>query len=201
MVKLFEEGAKKLAAQYKVNLEETQKVVDGFKKQQKVLLASLETDGDIKNVSSLDQLDVIKELGKVAFGTVSLVKYKDQQYAVKEIEKSQIIKQLNGDEERYFVMRDREILVSQMVFDIDYCIKFYVHFEQNGKEYFVYEFCSGGDLTAMKSEQPEQRFTEVSGKKFIEQMAYSIYEMHKKRIVHRDIKPDNVFITDKTSEA
>ena len=93
-------------------------------------------------------------------------------------------------------MRDRELLVSNMVFDINFCIKFYVHFEQDGKEYFVYELCKGGDLTEFKNKQPKNRFTEVTAKVFIEQISHSINEMHKLRIVHRDIKTDNIFMTD-----
>ena len=107
-----------------------------------------------------------------------------------------MVKMLDGDEHRYIVMRDRELLVSQMVFDIDYCIKFYTHFEQDGKEFYVYELCSGGDLTELKNQQPDNRFSEVTAKKFVEQISHSINEMHKRRIVHRDIKPDNIFISD-----
>ena len=99
---------------------------------------------------------------------VSKIIFKGKIYALKEIDKSQIVKMLQGDEERYIVMRDREILVSKMVFDIDFCVKFYAHFEQNNKEYYIYEFCKGGDLTEMKGRQPNQRFTEVTSKTFIQ---------------------------------
>ena len=74
---------------------------------------------------------------------------------------------LGGDEPRYNIIRDREILVSQMVFDIKYCIKFYAHFEENGKEYFVYELATGGDLSSLKMRQPKKRFDEVTAKWFI----------------------------------
>ena len=93
-------------------------------------------------------------------------------------------------------MRDREILVSQMVFDIKYCIKFFAHFEEDGKELFIYEYCKGGDLTELKNKQADKRFNEVKGKPLINQMVSAISELHKRRIVHRDIKPDNIFLTD-----
>ena len=70
---------------------------------------------------------------------------------MKEIDKELAIKKLEGDAERYVVMRDREILVSKMVQDIRYCCKFIAHFEENGKEYFIYEFCKKGDLTSLKN--------------------------------------------------
>ena len=43
---------------------------------------------------------------------VSLVEFNGVQYAMKEIDKAQIVKALEGDVERYIVMRDREIQVS-----------------------------------------------------------------------------------------
>ena len=62
---------------------------------------------------------------------------------------------LGGDEGRYIIMRDRELLVSKLVFDIVNCVKFYCHFEEENIEYYIYECCSGGDLTGKKMEQPE----------------------------------------------
>ena len=78
-----------------------------------------------------------------------------------------MIKHLEGDEARYVIVRDRELLVSKMVFPIDYCVKFYGHFEQHCKEYFIYEFCSGGDLKELQLKQPQKRFTEVAIQGFI----------------------------------
>ena len=157
---------------------------------------------DIKDVKSLKSFKVEKVLGRGAFGIVSLGIYNGVNYAIKEIDKASVIElMLEGDEERYYVMRDREILVSEMVFDVPYCIKFFTHFEENGKEYFVYEIANGGDLTSLKNRQPKKRFTEVSARKYLHMIAISIAGMHKKRIVHRDIKPDNIMLSDNTENA
>ena len=140
-------------------------------------------------------------LGKGAFGTVYLGMFNGRKYAVKQINRADVISQLlEGDEERYYVMRDREILVSEMVFDIEYCINFYTHFEEDGKEFFVYELCTGGDLTTLRMKQPNKRFDETTCKRVVRHIAFSIHEMHKKRIVHRDIKPDNVMLSNETPE-
>ena len=98
-------------------------------------------------------------------------------------------------EARYKTIRDREILASQMVYGIDYCVSFYGHFEEDGKEYFLFEYCQGGDLAGVQNKQPEHRFTEETAKQFVFQIGHSIHEMHKRRIVHRDIKPDNIFMS------
>ena len=91
-------------------------------------------------------------------------------------------------------MRDRELKVSEMVFKIKHATKFYCHFEDGRKDCFVYEYCEGGDLTGLRRKQPNERFTEATVKKYIMQLSHAINEMHKLRIVHRDIKPDNTFL-------
>ena len=90
---------------------------------------------------------------------------------MKEIEKAQIVKALDGDEERYIVMRDRELLVSKAASTMDNCVKFYTHFEENGKEYYVLELCNAGDLTELKNKQPKKRFTECELRSYAKQIA------------------------------
>ena len=73
-------------------------------------------------------------------------------YAVKELEKQRIIDQLLGGykdkkKERYDTMIKREIEVSERVYDIRYCINFFKCFSEKGKEYFIYENATGGNLT------------------------------------------------------
>ena len=115
---------------------------------------------DIFKVKSLEQITFIKKLGKGAFGLVSEVEFEGARYALKEIDKAQIIKSLDGDEARYIVMRDRELLVSKAATNMDNCVKFFSYWEQNGKEYYIYELCNAGDLTELKNKEPKKRFTE-----------------------------------------
>ena len=71
---------------------------------------------DVKETKSLSNFKIQRVLGKGAFGTVSLGLLNGMKYAIKEIDKTSVINQLlEGDEERYYVMRDREITVSEMV--------------------------------------------------------------------------------------
>ena len=84
---------------------------------------------DIKDVKSLDELKINKVLGEGAFGVVSMFTHNGKKFALKVIDKDKIIKQLKGDEDAYNQMRDREIKMSRMVFNIQYSTKFYSHFE------------------------------------------------------------------------
>ena len=87
------------------------------------------------------------------------------------------------------------------MFNIQNCIKFYVFFEENGKEYFVYEIATGGTLASLRLRQPKRRFDEVSAKRMISMIAQSLSEMHKRNVIHVDIKPENLMLSEHNSDA
>ena len=64
----------------------------------------------------------------------------------------------------------------------------------------VMEFCSGGDLNQLITEQKEagggRRLDEKKVIDWSTQIALAIFYMHDKRILHRDLKTPNIFITD-----
>ena len=63
------------------------------------------------------------------------------------------------------------------------------------------EFCHCGDLNQLITEQKENHGgRKLDEKKVIDwaaQIALAIFYMHDKRILHRDIKTPNIFISDK----
>ena len=70
-----------------------------------------------------------------------------------------------------------------------------------GKELnIIMEFCEGGDLGQLISEQKEvhngKRLEEAKVIDWATQLALAIFYMHDKRILHRDLKTPNIFITD-----
>ena len=114
-----------------------QKAPDNFE-EQKV--------SDIYSVKSQSQVKTGGLLGEGAFGEVFLIEYEEVEYAMKVINKAKVIKALDGSEERYIAMRDRELLVSRVATKMDYCVKFFSYWEEDGKEYYIYELCDKGDL-------------------------------------------------------
>ncbi|KFQ53001.1 Serine/threonine-protein kinase 35, partial [Pelecanus crispus] len=61
--------------------------------------------------------------------------------------------------------------------------------------WFVMEFCEGGDLNQyMLSQRPYP----ATNKCFMLQLTSAIAFLHKNCVVHRDLKPDNILITEKS---
>ena len=67
-------------------------------------------------------------------------------FAIKIIDRKEVIKKLNGDEARFEEMRAREIDISNKVCSLPYCLKMYHEFTEDRKDYIIYEVCPGGDL-------------------------------------------------------
>jgi non-specific serine/threonine protein kinase/NIMA (never in mitosis gene a)-related kinase len=64
----------------------------------------------------------------------------------------------------------------------------------------IMEFCAGGDLNQLIVEQKElhggRKLEETQVVDWATQIALAIFYMHDKRILHRDLKTPNIFITD-----
>ena len=89
-----------------------------------------------------------------------------------------------------------EILILEHFNDADQVIKLKDKFHWKNKLCLIIEFCNGGNLTTYvrqhttkgkKMELPEIKF-------FGYTIAKGLKELHKRNIVHRDIKPDNILL-------
>lgn len=71
------------------------------------------------------------------------------------------------------------------------------HFEENNTAYFVMPYIKGMSLTQFASKQPKGILSEADGIKVMRQLALALAEMHQKGVLHRDIKPDNLLVSEK----
>ena len=74
-------------------------------------------------------------------------------------------------------------------------------FEDHDKMYIVTKFMPAGDLLNYSIKQPSQPLTEASTRKIIVQVALGIQGLHERLIIHRDIKIENILMSDFTEEA
>ena len=68
-------------------------------------------------------------------------------------------------------------------------------FQENGFLYIVMEYVDGGDLSQKIIQRKSHFFSEDEVLKVLIQICLALQYIHEKKIVHRDIKPQNVFLT------
>lgn len=123
----------------------------------------------------------IKDLGNGGFGKVFLAKEKVSHRYV-------AIKQLlnTNKSEQEDIIHEIEIVSK---FENPNIVTYYHHFYEEDVLYLVMEFCSGGTL---RDKISNNKVTPAEAIEWIQTLATCLRVIHKRGIVHHDIKPDNI---------
>lgn len=135
----------------------------------------------------LDDFICKKILGKGTFGKVFLVEKKDDHklYAMKSLRKDVILENDQVESTKL----EKEILLKAKH---PFFVKMSYIFQTDQKIYFVMNFIRGGELFTHL--QNEKRFKEERAKFYAAQIISAIGYLHKKKIIYRDIKPENILM-------
>ena len=140
----------------------------------------------------VDDLTLINPLGKGAFGEVFLTSKQGttQKFATKQIDKKYAA---NPKAKKYL---DNEIMILK---DIDHenIVKLYDVKETSQYFYLVTEYCNGGGLSDCLEKYQEEHnaaFPEELVQYLMKQIVSALRYLHRKRILHRDIKLDNILV-------
>ena len=140
----------------------------------------------------VDDLTLIKPLGKGAFGEVFLTSKQGttQKFATKQIDKKYAA---NPKAKKYL---DNEIAILK---DINHenIVKLYDVKETSQYFYLVTEYCNGGGLSDCLEKYQEEHnaaFPEELVQYLMKQIVSALRYLHRKRILHRDIKLDNILV-------
>ncbi|KAI0387251.1 hypothetical protein F5Y04DRAFT_239763 [Hypomontagnella monticulosa] len=128
-------------------------------------------------------------IGKGAFATVHKVtaKYDGAPYAAKELDKRKFMK--NGVLDQKV---ENEMRIMQKVHHPN-IVQYIEHFDWDLHQFFIImEYVPGGDLG--KFVQEHGPITEPYVKIIAEQLLDALSYLHKNKITHRDVKPDNILI-------
>jgi len=140
----------------------------------------------MENIQGLFALED-KILGKGSFGTVYLgTDLANDKY----VSLKKIPLEIINDAQKLEALSN-EILISSgvenenlvKILDLTYIDK---------DKYIVYEFCNGGDLRRYL--RYFKRFEEIYVQYFMSQILNGLSELHNKKIIHHDIKPENVLV-------
>ena len=145
-------------------------------------------------IISINGYEIIERIGVGSYGRVYKVSKNKKYYVLKEIplNLSSAAEKINS------VQNEADILSS---LNNKYVVKFYESFKKNHNIYIIMEYCDNGDLCSFlnrikKQRKSEEYFLEIDfvWKLFI-QMSIGLYYIHSKKIIHRDIKTLNIFLT------
>lgn len=136
---------------------------------------------------TLKDFEVLGVIGRGTFGKVFLAKFKKTEvlYAIKSLRKDVLVEA--GQIEN--VKLEKEILLAC---DHPFLAGMEFVFQNDTRLYFVIEFLKGGEL--YKHFLKKRRFQEEEAKFYSAQIAMAIGHLHKQKILHRDLKLENIMI-------
>ncbi|XP_069496117.1 serine/threonine-protein kinase Nek3 isoform X4 [Ambystoma mexicanum] len=135
----------------------------------------------------MDQYTLLKTIGEGSFGRALLVQQESShhKYVMKEV---RLPKSPDGIRNS----RQEAILLAKMRHPN--IVAFKESFE-DGHLYIVMEYCDGGDLLQAIKQQKGNRFPEHMILQWFVQLCRGVKHIHDKRVLHRDIKSKNIFLT------
>ncbi len=155
-------------------------------------------EGNPKNIYSIDYSNI---LGKGSFGIVYKGKVhknnKEEVVALKQIPKAII------NDKNKLQLLSNEVVISANLYDdednnddgqtkMKNIVSFLDIIQIDNNDYLVYEFCNGGDLKRYL--RYFRNLDEKMIQNIIRQVLIGLNRLHQKKIVHHDIKPENILV-------
>nr|AML76470.1 putative LOV domain-containing protein [Cosmarium tinctum] len=133
----------------------------------------------------------IKPLGAGDTGSVHLVELRDtgRLFAMKAMDKEVMINR----NKVHRACTERDILGR---LDHPFLPTLYASFQTATHVCLITEFCSGGELYGVLEKQKGKRFPEPVAKFYAAEVLLSLEFLHTQGVVYRDLKPENVLITE-----
>ncbi|KFP98643.1 Serine/threonine-protein kinase Nek5, partial [Haliaeetus albicilla] len=137
----------------------------------------------------MDKYEIIKKIGEGSFGKIFLAKGKldNEQRVIKEIDLTKMpVKEKEASQKEV-------ILLAKMKHAN--IVTFYASVQEKNKLYIVMEYCDGGDLMKRINMQHGVLFDEDQILSWFVQISLGLKHIHDKKILHRDLKAQNIFLS------
>ncbi|NXK03868.1 NEK5 kinase, partial [Herpetotheres cachinnans] len=137
----------------------------------------------------MDKYEIIKKIGEGSFGKIFLAKTKvdNEQCVIKEINLTKM-----PVKEKEASQKEVTLLAKMKHANI---VTFYASLQEKNKLYIVMEYCDGGDLMKRINMQHGVLFDEDQILSWFVQISLGLKHMHDKKILHRDVKAENIFLS------
>lgn len=126
--------------------------------------------------------------GKYSNVYTGIIENTNEHIAIKKI----CLNKITKDDE---IVVDREIATIHILMTIEQnnnILKYYDIIRKNNYVYIIMELCTNGNLTSILINPIKEKYV----KYYFAQIVNGLYWIHKNGIIHNDIKPDNILITD-----
>ncbi|KAG2225312.1 hypothetical protein INT45_005556 [Circinella minor] len=135
-----------------------------------------------------DDFDVLKVLGRGAYGKVSLCRHvgSNRLYAMKVLKKASLFVHAKNAEH---TKAEREILEEVRH---PFIVQLMYAFQTNDRLYLILEYAMGGELFTQMA--AEQMFSENVARFYIAELVLALEHLHSLGIVYRDLKPENCLL-------
>ncbi|XP_075055162.1 serine/threonine-protein kinase Nek5-like isoform X2 [Mixophyes fleayi] len=137
----------------------------------------------------MDNYEIIRMIGEGSFGKAFLAKGKKDniQCVIKEINLSKMPRK-----EKEASYKEVTLLSKMKHPNI---VTFFTSIEEKNNLYIVMEYCDGGDLTKRIKKQRGVLFDEDQILSWFVQISLGLKHIHDRKVLHRDIKAQNIFLT------
>ncbi len=142
---------------------------------------------DMHNFKNIDEFIIIEEIGKGGYGIVNLVEHKNtkKKYAIKSA-----FRYKKGKDKTARTYLEIKVLQKLRHPNV---VKIFGWFEDDEAIHLVLEYISGKDLGKyFRHKTPDKQTIKKIGKQLVMALIY----IHKKKVIHRDIKLGNILIDD-----
>ena len=150
----------------------------------------------VKSTGKASRYSVVKIIGRGSFGTAYLVRRKADSFLY--VMKKLVLEQL-GQRERAEAMNECAVLTKLR--NHPNIVRVIEHFIDDGRLCIVMEYADGGDLAKRIEAQvaSKSNFLEELVINWFVQICLALKHAHDRKILHRDLKPQNIFLTAKNS--
>ncbi|XP_064832678.1 serine/threonine-protein kinase Nek5-like [Oncorhynchus masou masou] len=147
----------------------------------------------------MNQYEVVHQIGEGAFGKAFLALDRDRHWGG---ESQCVVKEINlrkmSPMEKEASKKEVMLLAKMKHPNI---VTFFKSFQESTNLYIVMEYCDGGDLMKKISMQRGVMFTEEQIVDWFVQICLGLKHIHDRKVLHRDIKAQNIFLTMKGMKA
>ncbi|XP_035287727.1 serine/threonine-protein kinase 32A [Anguilla anguilla] len=136
---------------------------------------------------NFDHFQILRAIGKGSFGKVCIVQKRDtkKMYAMKYMNKMKCVER----NEVRNVFKEMQIMQN---LEHPFLVNFWYSFQDEEDMFMVVDLLLGGDLRYHL--QQNVHFSESTVKLYVCEIALALQYLRSKRIIHRDIKPDNILL-------